>query len=203
MLGLTPEQKKEIEAFQKEVDATLEKTLTDEQKKKLPSGAPPAPADSRDAGARPDHVDLDPGGPEADARAEDAAGRPPEGGRRQARQGPDRRPEEAAQADEGRLRPRRTARRPGPGGPPGGPGGPGGGPPAVCSPARREAARSSGPTSTARTIPAWPARTSSRGRPSRSCNPRSRRRPRIPQEPGNPSRNEVSAAILSDDSQSS
>jgi hypothetical protein len=34
-LSLTPEQRKEIDAFQKEVDATLEKTLDDEQKTRL------------------------------------------------------------------------------------------------------------------------------------------------------------------------
>jgi hypothetical protein len=34
-LGLTPDQRKEIESFQKEVDATLEKTLDDGQKNKL------------------------------------------------------------------------------------------------------------------------------------------------------------------------
>jgi hypothetical protein len=34
-LGLTPDQRKEVEAFQKEVDATLEKTLDDGQKNKL------------------------------------------------------------------------------------------------------------------------------------------------------------------------
>jgi hypothetical protein len=34
-LSLTPDQRKDLDAFQKEVDATLEKTLNDEQKKKL------------------------------------------------------------------------------------------------------------------------------------------------------------------------
>jgi hypothetical protein len=35
MLGLSPEQRKDLAAFQKEVDAKLEKTLDEEQKKKL------------------------------------------------------------------------------------------------------------------------------------------------------------------------
>ncbi len=34
-LNLTPDQKKDVDAFQKEVDATIEKTLDDDQKKKL------------------------------------------------------------------------------------------------------------------------------------------------------------------------
>ena len=46
MLGLSAEQKKEIDALQKTVDETLDKALTDAQKKTLRERAPPAPAGS-------------------------------------------------------------------------------------------------------------------------------------------------------------
>jgi hypothetical protein len=54
-LKLTPEQKKELEAIQKEVDDTLDKTLTDAQKKQLKQGAgfPPGPGGPPGPGAGP------------------------------------------------------------------------------------------------------------------------------------------------------
>src|SRR5262249_30624853 len=44
MMGLTAEQKKQIDALQKSVDETLEKVLTDEQKKTLRARNAPGPA---------------------------------------------------------------------------------------------------------------------------------------------------------------
>ena len=62
-LDLSPEQKKQIEDFQKEVDGKLDKTLTDAQKKQLREiNARPGPAGfGRMSGlAGPDHVEVDP-----------------------------------------------------------------------------------------------------------------------------------------------
>ena len=131
MLGLSADQKKEIDALQKTVDETLDKSLTDAQKKTLRERSAPGPGGFAAMPAPGQIMSVvDPGGPEADPRAEDAARGPPEGGRCRARQGPHRRSEEAAQADAGRFPPGGPPGGPGGGGPPGGPGGPGGGPPA-------------------------------------------------------------------------
>ena len=62
MLGLSADQKKEIDALQKTVDETLDKALTDAQKKTLRDRSAPGPGGiRRDAGARPAHLGLDAG----------------------------------------------------------------------------------------------------------------------------------------------
>ena len=131
MLGLSPEQKKEIEALQKTVDETLDKTLTDEQKKKLrersapgPGGfaAMPAPGQIMSVSTQ---VVLKPT-PEQKTQLSDL------------QKEVDARLEKVLTDDQKKqLKQMRTdfARGgppggPGRGGPPGGPGGPGGGPPA-------------------------------------------------------------------------
>ena len=106
--SLTPDQRKDVDAFQKEVDATLEKTLDDEQKKKLKqsSAGPGGFAPPGQILATSIQIQLKPT-PEqkkalsdlqksADDKLDEAA---------------DRRSEEAAQANEGRLRPGRASGR--------------------------------------------------------------------------------------------
>src|SRR5262249_2587785 len=125
-LKLSDEQKKQADELQKEVDARLDKLLTDEQKKQVqepprvfgvpapPGGVRPGragPARSGAAGASAAVVRAGPA--QAGRRPEKATGRVPEGDRRQARQGADRRAAEAAQGAAARLR----LRRPGAGGP--------------------------------------------------------------------------------------
>ena len=157
MLGLSAEQKKEIESLQKTVDETLDKALTDEQKKTLRERSAPGPGG---LGAMPvpgqimsvsTQVALKPTAEqktqltalqkEVDARLESVL---KDDQKKQLKQ---------MRADFAR------------GGPPGGPGpgGPAAAPAAAdlrpaCSPALPAAAASSAPTATAPTIPASPAR---------------------------------------------
>ena len=117
------------------------------------SGAPRPRRIRRDAGARPDHVGLDPGDPEADCpsrrRSCPTSRRTVDAGLDKVLTDDQKKQLKQMRADFAR------------GGGPGGPGRPGGGgPPAAlfARPAGRQR-RSSGPTGTARTMPAWPART--------------------------------------------
>ena len=89
-LDLTPDQRKEVDGVPEgsRRDAELEKTLSDEQKKKLKQ-ATSGPGGFTLPGQILLDLDADPA--EADRRAEEGAGRPPEGGRRQAREAAQRR----------------------------------------------------------------------------------------------------------------
>ena len=107
-LALTPDQKKAVEAFQKEVDATIEKTLDAEQKKKLTqssggSGGFTLP------GQLLSTLTLIQLKPTADQKK--GARRIAESRGREARKSSHGRSKEAIQANEGRLHPRRSSGR--------------------------------------------------------------------------------------------
>ena len=127
MLGLSAEQKKDLAALQKTVDEKLEKILTDEQRKKLRERSAPGPGGFAampvpgQIMAISTQVTLKPTA-EQKKQLQHCRKRSTRSSK-----APQRGPEEAAQADAERFRPRRPTGGPG-GGPPGGgrPGGPGG-----------------------------------------------------------------------------
>ena len=122
MMGLSPDQRTKVDALQKTVDDTLEKLLTEDQKKTLRERSAWPGGIRRHGGARSAHVGIDAGDAQADGSSEREADRASEGCRCRAGKDPQGRSEDAAQADPCGFRA---------GGPPGGPPGgrPGGGPP--------------------------------------------------------------------------
>lgn len=77
-LGLSADQKKQVDSLQKTVDDTIEKALTEEQKKSLRERTAAGPGPMVNGTRRPDHGHGDTGDPEADARSAERTGKPPE-----------------------------------------------------------------------------------------------------------------------------